>query len=232
MRIRASQTAPQAGAGNPAMQPLLMSRGPAGRGGERDRHGPAGAAGVVEDPDREKDIPKIPLRCISGSGGGATSACGGGGGGAGKFSHFIEYTSWPSAVRPMGAQLSTRAVTLLGVNLVCDHAGDAINRKANRSFFIGLLSRNMRRPPLNRIGKGMSIALTWLLGERKPPSRQVRISARRTRSAPKRGSNQPLLRPAKGPRIRLSAGMFLAFSRFGPGSNSSKSSKCDHRYPE
>jgi hypothetical protein len=132
----ASQTARQAGAGNPAMRLSLTCRDAA----ERDRYRPAGAAGTV-DPDREKDIPKIPLRCTSGSGGGAASACGGGGGGAGKLSHFIEYTSWPSAVRPIGAQLSTRAVAFLGVNLVCAQAGDAINRMANTSFFIGFLSR-------------------------------------------------------------------------------------------
>jgi glycosyltransferase A (GT-A) superfamily protein (DUF2064 family) len=37
----------------------------------------------------------------------------------------------------MGAQGSARAVTLLGSNLVCAHAGDAISRIANTSFFIG-----------------------------------------------------------------------------------------------
>jgi hypothetical protein len=41
------------------------------------------------------DIPKIPLRCTSGSAAGALAACGGDaaaacGGGAGKLSHFIE----------------------------------------------------------------------------------------------------------------------------------------------
>jgi hypothetical protein len=46
-------------------------------------------------------------------------------------------------VRPIGAQLSIRAVTFLGVNLVCAQAGDAITgdeikRMANTSFFIGL----------------------------------------------------------------------------------------------
>jgi len=87
---------------------------------------------------RSKDQPKIPVRRTSGSGagGGATSACGGGGG-TGKFSHFIEYTSLPSAVRPIGAQLSTRAVVLLGTNFVCAHAGDEIRRIARTSFFIG-----------------------------------------------------------------------------------------------
>jgi hypothetical protein len=73
------------------------------------------------------------------------SACGGGGGGAGKLSHFIEYTSLPSAVRPIGAQGSTRAVALLGNNFVCAQAGDAITgdairRIANTSFFIGFLA--------------------------------------------------------------------------------------------
>jgi len=67
-----------------------MSLEPARRGGERDRHWPAGAAGVVDGPDREKDMPKIPLRWTSGSGGGAASASGGGGGGTGRLSHFIE----------------------------------------------------------------------------------------------------------------------------------------------
>jgi hypothetical protein len=78
---------------------------------------------------------------------------------------------------------------------------------------------------LNRIGQRMSIAVTWLQGERKPP-------------------NQPLLGPAKGPRIGPSAGMFLALGRGGgwavqgrwrlwPRSIPSKESfKCNHRYPE
>lgn len=102
---------------------------------------------------RSKDHPKIPVRRTSGSGagGGATSACGGCGG-AGKFSHFIEYTNLPSAVRPMGAQLSTRAVTLLGTNLVCAHAGDEIRRIANTSFFIGFSRETCAiYPLLNRI---------------------------------------------------------------------------------
>jgi hypothetical protein len=36
----------------------------------------------------------------------------------------------------MGEQGSARAVTLLGVNFVCAHAGDEIKRTANTSFFI------------------------------------------------------------------------------------------------
>ena len=85
------------------------------------------------------------------------SACGGGGGGAGKFSHFIEYTSLPSSVRPIGAQLSTRAVAPLGNNFVCAHAGDAIKRMANTSFFIGLSRETCAvRSPLNRIGQKKS----------------------------------------------------------------------------
>jgi hypothetical protein len=39
-------------------------------------------------------------------------------------------------VRPIGAQLSTRAVALLGVNFVCAQAGDEIKRIASTSFFI------------------------------------------------------------------------------------------------
>jgi hypothetical protein len=100
------------------------------------------------------DQPKIPLRCTSGSGAGTSlvSACGGGGGGAGKFSHFIEYTSLPSSVRPIGAQLSTRAVAPLGNNFVCAHAGDAIKRMANTSFFIGFSRETCTvRPLLKRI---------------------------------------------------------------------------------
>jgi hypothetical protein len=86
-----------------------------------------------------KDRPKIPLRRTSGCGGGAASACGGSGSGAaaGKFSHFIEYTNLPSAVRPIGAQWSTRAVALLGASFVCAHAGEEIRRIARMSFFIG-----------------------------------------------------------------------------------------------
>jgi hypothetical protein len=103
---------------------------------------------------RSKDKPKIPVRRTSGSGagGGATSASRGGGG-AGRFSHFIEYTSLPSAVRPMGAQWSTREVTLLGTNFVCAHAGDEIRRIASTSLFIGLSRETCAvRSLLNRIG--------------------------------------------------------------------------------
>src|SRR5258708_18819811 len=90
----------------------------------------------------------MPLRCTSGSGAGTSlvSACGGGGGGggAGKFSHLIEYTSLPSSGRLIGAQLSTRAVAPLGNNFVCAHAGDAIKRMANASFFIGFSRETCR----------------------------------------------------------------------------------------
>jgi hypothetical protein len=44
----------------------------------------------------------------------------------------------PFAVRPIGAQLSTRVVVFLGDNFVCAQAGEAIKRIANISFFIGL----------------------------------------------------------------------------------------------
>jgi hypothetical protein len=56
---------------------------------ERDRYGPAGVDGGAV-PGGAYDMPKIPLRWITGSGGGSTSATGGGGGGAGKLSHFSE----------------------------------------------------------------------------------------------------------------------------------------------
>jgi len=110
-----------------------------------------------------KDMPKSPVRRTSGcgGGGGAASACGGGAGasGAGKFSHFIEYTSFPSAVRPIGAQLSTRAVAVLGAGLVCAHAGDAISRMAIRSFFIGFSRQTRAVNLLNRIGAKKSNGL-------------------------------------------------------------------------
>jgi hypothetical protein len=66
------------------------------------------------------------------------------------LSHFIEYTNLPSAVRPIGAQGSTRAVALLGNNFVCAQpgeaiTGEAIRRIANTSFFIGFLSQALRR---------------------------------------------------------------------------------------
>jgi hypothetical protein len=107
---------------------------------------------------RSYDQPKMPVRRTSGSGGGAgaTSACGGGVG-TGKFSHFIEYTSLPSSVRPIGAQLSTRAVVLLGTNFVCAHAGDEIKRIARTSFFIGFARATRAvQPLLNRIGQEKS----------------------------------------------------------------------------
>jgi hypothetical protein len=79
-------------------------------------------------------------------------------------------------VRPIGAQLSTRAVAFLGANFVCAHAGDEINSIANTSFFIGFFHEGSAgRSLLNRIGRGMSIAVIWLRGERKPPSQQVRF---------------------------------------------------------
>jgi hypothetical protein len=70
---------------------------------------------------RSKDQPNSPVRPSSrgaagGGGGGAVSsnrACGGETG-AGMLSHFMEYTSSPFAVLPIGAQLSTRAALLAG----------------------------------------------------------------------------------------------------------------------
>jgi hypothetical protein len=107
-----------------------------------------------------KERPKIPERRTSGCCGGAgvASACGGGAGaaGTGKLSHFIEYTNWPSAVRPIGAQLSTRAAVLLGASFVCAHAGDETKRIARIILFIGLSRAMIPRAtrcsaPLNRI---------------------------------------------------------------------------------
>jgi hypothetical protein len=43
----------------------------------------------------------------------------------------------PVAVRPIGAQLSTRAVALFGVSLTWAAAGDAIKAIANIRIFIG-----------------------------------------------------------------------------------------------
>jgi hypothetical protein len=52
----------------------------------------------------------------------------------------------------MGAQLSTRAVVLLGVNFVCAQAGDEIKSIARTSFFIGLSRGTCAVGPLlNRI---------------------------------------------------------------------------------
>jgi hypothetical protein len=48
-------------------------------------------------------------------------------------------------VRPIGAQGSARAVTLLGSNFVCAHAGDETRRTKNTSFFISF-SQKARRP--------------------------------------------------------------------------------------
>ena len=58
----------------------------------------------------------------------------------------------------MGAHGSARAVTPLGDELVCAHAGDEIRRIAKTSFFIGL-SRKMYaiQPALKRIGGTKSI---------------------------------------------------------------------------
>jgi hypothetical protein len=47
----------------------------------------------------------------------------------------------PVAVRPTGAQLSTRAVAFFGVSLIWAAAGDAIKTIANIRVFIGF-SRN------------------------------------------------------------------------------------------
>ena len=57
----------------------------------------------------------------------------------------------------MGAQLSTRAVALLGTNFVCAHAGDEIRRIARISFFMDF-SREIRAiwPLLNRMGQEKS----------------------------------------------------------------------------
>lgn len=73
----------------------------------------------------------MPLRTISGSAG---VGAGGGGAltcvwaGAGMRSHFIEKTSFPSSVRPIGAHGSRRAAASrasLGVSLVWPQAGAA-----------------------------------------------------------------------------------------------------------
>jgi hypothetical protein len=122
-----------------------------------------------------KDRPNNPVRCASGSGGAAVAATGGGaaaatgggavaatggGGGPGKLSHLSEYTSLPSAIRPIGAQGSACAVTLLGGNLVCAHAGDAISKIANTSFFMGFSRKACSAPAaLNRMDRGKSIKL-------------------------------------------------------------------------
>ena len=85
-----------------------------------------------------RDIPKIPVRRTSGSGAGMSlvSACGESGG-AGKLSHFIEYTSLPSSVRPMGAHLSARTATPFGTSFVCAQAGDEIIKTTtNISLFM------------------------------------------------------------------------------------------------
>jgi hypothetical protein len=65
----------------------------------------------------------------------------------------------PSSVRPIGAQLSTRAVAPLGNNFACAQAGDAIKRMANTSFFISFSRKTCTvRPPLKRIDKKKSTA--------------------------------------------------------------------------
>jgi hypothetical protein len=91
-----------------------------------------------------KNRPINPVDWVSGAGRGAVWATGGGGGGAGKLSHFSEYTSPPSAIRPIGAQGLARAVTVTGGNLVCAHAGEENRRIAIASFFIDFFSK--KRP--------------------------------------------------------------------------------------
>jgi hypothetical protein len=91
-------------------------------------------------------------------------------------------------VRPIGAQLSTRAVVFLGVNwvgVVWAHAGEAIRRIASTSFFIGFsLETCAAQPLLNRIGEGMSITLFGLQGKRKPSRQWAALSGVKNRLAP------------------------------------------------
>jgi len=47
-----------------------------------------------------------------------------------------------SAVWPIGAQGSTRDVTLLGTNFTWAKAGDEIRRTTNINFFIGFLMQD------------------------------------------------------------------------------------------
>jgi hypothetical protein len=61
------------------------------------------------------------------------------------LSHFIEKTSSPLAVRPMGAQPSTRVVALLAVTLVCAQMGELTKRITTTAFFIGRFSHLVRR---------------------------------------------------------------------------------------
>jgi len=59
----------------------------------------------------------------------------------------------PSAVRPIGAQLSVRAAALLDDGLVCAQTGDEIRRIANTRYLIGLSQNKPVLPVLNRIGQ-------------------------------------------------------------------------------
>lgn len=120
-----------------------------------------------------KEKPNNPVDCASGSagraaatGGGALWATGGGAlaatggsGGPGKLSHFSEYTSLPSAIRPIGAQGSARALTPLGGNLVCPHAGEENRRIAIASFFIGFFSKNAPHDTIEPDRPGKSIGV-------------------------------------------------------------------------
>jgi enamine deaminase RidA (YjgF/YER057c/UK114 family) len=61
----------------------------------------------------------------------------------------------PSAVRPIGAQLSTRAA-LLGAGFVCAQAGEEIKRIASMNSFIMIARETWPFTLLNRIGREKS----------------------------------------------------------------------------
>ncbi len=73
-------------------------------------------------------------------------------------------------MRPIGAQLSTRAaVAALGVNLVCADAGtamvkDVISSSASGNFFIDFAHKS-KFPALNRIAPAKSISRRALNAE-------------------------------------------------------------------
>lgn len=86
-----------------------------------------------------------------------------------------------------------------------------------------------KHPPapslLNRIGQRMSIAVIWFRGERKP-SCQGADSGTRRQFLPEAGTaNQPLLKPAKGPRIPRVGW------KFRPVCSNASFERC-HRYHE
>ena len=70
----------------------------------------------------------------------------------------------------MGAHGSARAIGFFGGNLVCAHAGDAIRRIANISFFISFSRKTCACwPPFNRIGQKKSINLIVSSGKQFSP---------------------------------------------------------------